>query len=228
MDQLTEVPGDNFPGDKAASRFAYAAAVAGAAGVVTLGIMYAVEVPKGGPFIFGTTNDAIGGVFQLLVIPVVLQLHRRIPQGTGTEALKWTMVAACVAGSTSSFLLVFRVLEFNASTAVSVAAIMVQGAWFLLAHRRLLKVPGYPRQLGKLGRFIGAAVLTGLPVAGIGYVLPGPDWLRYTVMGIGGAVGVASWLAWPYWYYLAGRHLGHAPASAKSRGMKGAPPPAPA
>ncbi len=219
MDQLHELPGD-----RTASRFAYAAA-AGAAGVLTLGAMYAVEVPRGGPYYFGTTNDALGGAFSLLIIPVILQVHRRVPKEAWTEPAKWVVVGACVAGSASSFLLVFRVLDFVPSTVVTVAAMIVQAGWFLLAHNKLRTVEGYPRSLATLGRFIGLALLTGLALAGVGYLLPGPDWLKWSVVGVGITAGAAAWVAWPYWYFKAARHLSHA---AESQLRAGTPPPSPA
>ena len=208
QDHSEQLP--ELPGDRTASAFAYTAAGAGVAGVATLAAMYAFEVPKGGPYIFGTTNDAIGGAFNLLVIPVILQVHRRLPNSPGNESMKWVVVAASVAGSASSFLLVFRVLDFVPSTIASVTAMTIQAAWFLLAHRELLKHADFPRGLAKLGKSIGAALLIGLPIAGIGYALPGPDALRWTVTGIGAALGAVGWVLWPYWYYRAARMLGHA------------------
>src|SRR4029453_442821 len=121
MDQLLELPGD-----KAASRFAYAAAAVGVAGVATLGAMYAVEVPRGGPYVFGTINDPTAAEFNVLVIPVILQIHRRVPPAPWTEPAKWIAVAACAAGAASSSLLVLRVLDFGPSTAISVASIVLQ------------------------------------------------------------------------------------------------------
>lgn len=208
MDQLNGIPGDTT-----ASRFAYAAAATGAAGVVTLAAMYAVEVPRGGPYVFGTINDATGAVFNVLVIPVIRQVHRRVPPAAWTEPVKWLTVTACAAGAASSALLVLRVLDFNTSTAVSVASITLQGAWLFLVHRRLRDVQGYPRRLSRLGRFIGAALLMGLPVAGAGYFLEGPEWLRMALTGAGIATGAAAWLAWPYWYFRAGLFLSHKPRS---------------
>ena len=204
MDQLAEIPGD-----KTASKFAYVAAGVGVAGVATLGTMFAVEVPRGGPFVFGTINDATGAVFNLVVIPVILQVHRRVPPAAWTEPIKWITVSACVAGSASSTLLVFKVLDFNASTAISIASIMLQGVWFFLVHHRLRNEESYPRQLSRLGKFIGGALLVGLPIAGAGYAAQGPEWLRMGVMGAGTLLVAASWVAWPYWYFLAGRHLSH-------------------
>lgn len=204
MEQFTDMQGD-----KTASVFAYSAAAAGVVGVATLAAMYAVEVPKGGPFVFGAINDATGAVFSVLVIPVILQVHKRLPKAPWTEPLKWVTVAACAAGATSSALLVLKVLDFGPSTAISVAAIVTQGAWFLVANNKLLHVEDYPRGLAKLGRFIGGALLIGLPVAGVGFLIPGPEWLRYAVMGAGFIAGASSWAAWPYWYFKAGKFLRH-------------------
>lgn len=199
-----------LPGDTAASRCAYAAAATGVIGVATLAAMFAVEVPRGGPYVFGAINDATGAVFNVLVIPVILQVHRRVPPAKWTESLKWITVSACAAGAVSSTLLVLRVLDFNSSTAVSIAAITLQGAWFLLAHKRLGKVQSYPRSLSRTGRWIGGAMLLGLPVAAGGYAVPGPEWLRMALMGVGTAAAAAAWAAWPFWYFGAGRYLGHA------------------
>jgi hypothetical protein len=201
MEQFTELPGD-----RTVSVLAYSAA---AVGVLTLGAMYAVEVPKSGPFVFGAINDAAGAVFNVLVIPVILQVHKRLPKTAWTDALTWATVAACATGATSSALLVLKVLDFGPSTAISVAAIVIQGAWFLVANNKLLHVEDYPKGLAKLGRFVGGALLIGLPVAGLGFLIPGPEWLRYAVMGVGFLAGASAWAAWPYWYFKAGKFLGH-------------------
>ncbi|MGO4145918.1 hypothetical protein AB4Y77_12625 [Paenarthrobacter sp. YAF11_1] len=204
MDNLVEIPGD-----RSAAVFAYSAAAVGVTGVVTLAAMYAVEVPRGGPFVFGTINDATGAVFNILVIPVILQVHKRLPKAPWTEPLKWITVAACAAGATSSALLVLKVLAFEPSTAVSVAAITTQAAWFLTANNKLRTVEGYPLGLARLGRFIGGALVIGLPVAGLGFLIPGPEWLRFAIMGAGVLAGASAWIAWPYWYFKAGKFLGH-------------------
>lgn len=204
MDALIEIPGD-----RTAARFAYAAAGLGAVGVATLGAMFAVEVPRNGPYVFGTINDATGAVFNLAAIPVILQVHRRLPRTGASEAGKWVVIASCAAGSASSFLLVSRQLDFKTSTAISVAAMTVQADWFLLAHRELLAYGGYPPKLARLGQAIGGSLLVALPVAGLTAVEQLPRWIRYGVGGAGVAAGAAAWIAWPYWYFLAGRQLGH-------------------
>lgn len=204
MDALIEIPGD-----RTAARFAYGAAGLGAVGVATLGAMFAVEVPRNGPYVFGTINDATGALFNLAAIPVILQVHRRLPRKGASEAGKWVVTASCVAGSASSILLVSKRLDFKSSTAISMAAMTVQAGWFLLAHRALLASGGYPRKLAGLGQAIGGALLAALPVAGLTAVEQLPRWVRYGVGGAGVAVGAAAWVAWPYWYFLAGRQLDH-------------------
>ena len=213
MDTFIEIPGD-----RTAAKCAYTAAGVGAIGLVTLGTMFAVEVPKNGPYIFGTINDATGGVFNVVIIPVILQVHRRLRRTPGSEAGKWVVVTACAAGSASSFLLVFKQLDFNTSTAISIGALVVQATWFLLAHRVLLKAGGYPRRLAKLGKFIGGALVVGLPLAGLAVVEQAPLWIRWGVGGTGVALGAAAWIAMSYWCFLAGRHLSHVPAEAPMPG----------
>ncbi|MCU1516029.1 MAG: hypothetical protein JWQ75_750 [Pseudarthrobacter sp.] len=206
-----------IPGDRTAAKFAYAAAGLGVLGVATLGAMYAIEVPKNGPYIFGTINDATGGVFNLVIIPVVVQVHRRLRRTPATDAARWLVVMASGTGAASSFLLVLRRLDFTVSTAISVGAMVVQAAWFWRANRSLLKAGGYPRDLAKLGQFIGGALVAALPVAGLATVEKAPAWLRWGVGGAGLAVGAAAWVAWPYWYYRAARHLSHIEAGGGAR-----------
>lgn len=202
-----------IPGDRTAARAAYAAAGLGAVGVATLGAMYAVEVPRNGPYVFGTINDATGALFNLAAIPVILQVHRRLPRTRASEAGKWVATASCAAGSASSFLLVVKQLDFKSSTVVSVAAMTVQAGWFLLAHRALLASGAYPRNLARLGQAIGGTLLVALPVAGLTWAEQLPRWVRYGIGGAGVAAGAAAWVAWPFWYFLAGKHLSHTPKS---------------
>ncbi len=211
METLIEVPGD-----RTAAKFAYAAAGLGVVGVATLGAMYALEVPKKGPYIFGTINDATGGVFNLVIIPVVVQVHRRLRSTPGSDAAMWLVVAASVAGSASSFLLVFRKLDFPVSTGISVGAMVIQAAWFLLANGSLQKTVGYPRDLARLGHFIGGALVAALPVAGLAAVEQAPAWIRWGIGGAGIVLGAAAWVAWPYSYFLAGRHLSHVPTEPRT------------
>ena len=174
MDTLIEIPGD-----RTAANFAYAAAGLGVVGVGTLAAMYAIEVPRNGPYVFGTINDATGGVFSL----------------------------------------VFKQLDFSVSTGISMGAMAVQAGWFLLAHRALLKTGGYPRRLTRLGKLIGGALLVGLAFAELAFAEQAPGWIRWGIGGAGFALGATAWAVWPYWYYLAGRHLSQTPSTAAVPGI---------
>ncbi|WP_426228701.1 hypothetical protein [Pseudarthrobacter sp. DSP2-3-2b1] len=204
MNTLIEIPGD-----RTAAKFAYTAAGVGMAGVATLGAMYAIEVPKKGPYVFGTINDVTGGIFFLTSIPVIVQVHHRLRRTPGSDAAIWLVTVASVAGSASSFLLVSKKLGFPVSTGISMGAMVVQAGWFLLAHRSLLKSGDFPRDLARLGQAIGGAVVAALPVAALAASKKAPAWIRWGVGGAGIAVGAAAWVAWPYWYLLAARHLNH-------------------
>ena len=198
-----------IPGDRTAARAAYAAAGLGAVGAATLGAMFAVEVPRNGPYVFGTINDATGALFNLAAVPVILQVHRRLPRTRTSEAALWVVTASCAAGSASSFLLVMKKLDFKSSTVISVAAMTIQAGWFLLAHRALLASGAYPRNLARLGQAIGGTLLVALPAAGLTWAEQLPRWIRYGIGGAGVGAGAAAWVAWPYWYFLAGQHLSH-------------------
>jgi hypothetical protein len=200
------------------SRAAACARVAtwtGTAGLVTLGVMFAVEVPRGGPFVFGTTNDVLGVVTNVLFLPVFAALGSELPAGPARDVLLPVTLAATVAGAASGALLVARALPFAPSTAVSVASIEVQAVWMLLTHQRLLRLPDFPAQLGRLGRAIGAAMLCGSVVAGLSQALPRDSRLRTATLVAGAVPGLASWLAWPTWLHLASRHLEGPPAGGR-------------
>jgi hypothetical protein len=203
-----------IPGDRSAAGFAYAAAGLGAVGVATLGAMYAIEVPKDGPYVFGTINDVTGGAFNLVIIPVIVQIHRRLRHTPKSEAAMWLVIAASAAGSASSFLLVFRKLDFPTSTAVSIGAMAVQACWFLLANRSLLNSDGYPQDLAKLGQAVGGTLAAALPLAALAAVKQAPAWIRRGIGGAGIAAGATAWVAWPYWYFRAARYLSQAQRAA--------------
>jgi hypothetical protein len=120
-------PPGPLPGGALARRCAYAAGGLGGANLVTLGLLYAVEVPRNGPYVFGAINDFGGGLYFLASIPVLQQIHRRLDDESpiGRAALG-VVVGSSVAAAGSSFLLAFQKIPFAPSTAVTVGAILVQ------------------------------------------------------------------------------------------------------
>lgn len=216
-----------LPGDRGAGAFAYAA---GAVGIITftaLGLMYGVEMSRPGPRLFGPISDVGGGLFNLLAIPVIVQLHKRLPQSQWAALGLVTVVVLSVAGAIGSFLLVAKVLGFAIATTAAMLALGAQALWLVSAHTKLLRHGSYPLRLAKLGRFVGAAFLVGAAIVAFGFLVPG-GWMQWTVFGIGGLIGLAGWLGMPFWFLMAGRRLVRNRSTPSTSPMPKAPPPSPA
>lgn len=188
-----------------AAAFAELDVVVDVGAVVTLAIMFAVEVPKGGPYRFGTANDALGAVHHALLAPVVVAIARELPPGPARDVLTPVALASCALGAASSALLVVRVLPYQPSTVLSLVAMVGQGAWALAAGNRLRSEES-SRALGELGRAIGAGTIAGAALAGVGALLPRGR-ARQALLVTAGVPAAAAWLAWPVWLHLAARHL---------------------
>ncbi|QGF23246.1 hypothetical protein [Raineyella fluvialis] len=198
---------ESLRGDPAAGLAAYVSAGLGAVAVGTLAVMYAVEVPRGGPFVFGRLNDVAGGLFYAATIPVIIQVHRRLPATSASRAGLTTVVVGSGAAAVSGILLALQVIPFVPSTAVSMAGIVSQAAWAALTQHRLLRRPGYPPRLARVGRAIGVAMLAALPVVGLGFTLGRAPGLRAVVNVVGYGVGGLAYVSWPVWLFAVGRHL---------------------
>jgi hypothetical protein len=172
--------------------------------------MYAIEVPRNGPYLFGAINDFGGGLYFLTSIPVIWQVHRRLDDGPLSRTALWTVVGSSVAAAGSSFLLAFKVIPFAPSTAVTVGAILVQSVWVTVVNAKLLRRGGWPKRLARLGRGAGNAMLAGLPILSLGFLASHGSVLRYALFAIGGSLGGAAWISWPVWYLLVGRSLSRA------------------
>jgi hypothetical protein len=207
----------SLPGDEQAGRFAYVAAGLGGANLVTLGLMYAIEVPRNGPYLFGAINDFGGGLYFLGSIPVLWQIHRRLDDGPLSRSALWTVVGSSAAAAGSSFLLAFHVIPFAPSTAVTVGAILVQSVWVTAVSSKLLRRGVWPKRLARLGRGAGVAMLAGLPILSLGFLAPSGSALRYALFALGGTLSGAAWIGWPAWYLLVGRHLSRAAEQAGPR-----------
>jgi hypothetical protein len=197
-----------LPGDAPAKWCAYAAAGLGVANLVTLGVMYAVEVPRNGPYVFGAINDFGSGLYFLASVPVLRQIHRRLDDDSPiSRAAFGTVVGSSVAAAGSSFLLAFSKIPFAPSTAVTVGSILVQSVWVSAVSTTLLRRGGWPKRLARLGRGAGVAMLAGLPTVFLGYLAPNGSALRKALFTVGGTLGGAAWVSWPAWYLLVGRSL---------------------
>jgi hypothetical protein len=187
-------------------RLAELGAVVGVVGLVTLGLMFAIEVPRGGPFVFGTINDLCGAAFNALFIPVALRIGRDAGDdgllGLATRAA----IVTAVAGTVLPLLLVGGVLPFEVQSPLVVACIEIQSLWLVALGRRLGGVAGR-EWLGRVSRLVGGSFLAGSALFGVGFAAPDGSPFRTAAWVAGGVIGVAGYVGWPYWFHAVGRAL---------------------
>lgn len=188
--------------DTRMSHLAYVVAAVNLGGVIVLLVMYIVEIPRGAPYIFGSSSDLAGGIYNLLVVSLILHFGRSAAiSGTGRLGL-WLVVVASITGAISAFLLVLKTLPLGISTAISVTVVLIQGAWLLWVCSRYLAISDVPRSLSRLGELIGAIAAS------------------------------SAWIAWPFWYFRLGRYRrarrsrGTRPRSGCPRRRRSSPGPA--
>lgn len=81
-----------LPGDSRAGAITHLAGGIGIATFIALALMYGLELSRPAPRIFGPLSDIGSGLFALLAIPVIMQLHRRLPRSQWAKA---ALVALC-------------------------------------------------------------------------------------------------------------------------------------
>ncbi|MBT2518340.1 hypothetical protein J7E29_12910 [Streptomyces sp. ISL-90] len=203
----TAPPSVIIAGDRRAGVFAYTAGLVGIITSIALGLMYGIEIPiTTSPRVFGPLSDLGGGLYNLLVIPVVVQLHRRLPVSAASRFALVVVVVLLVAGAAGSFLLVARVLDFVPATIAAVAALAALAVWLVAAGVKLGKRGDVRRLPAKSGVLMGAAFLVGASVVGLGFLVPG-GWMQWVVFSLGGFLGLVGWVGTPIWFLVAGRAL---------------------
>ena len=79
--------------DTRMSHLAYVVAAVNLGGVIVLLVMYIVEIPRGAPYIFGSSSDLAGGIYNLLVVSLIMHFGRSAAiSGTGRLGL-WLAAA---------------------------------------------------------------------------------------------------------------------------------------
>jgi hypothetical protein len=94
---------------------------------------------------------------------------------------------------------VFGVLTFDQQLPIMLVAFAALSAWIALTARQL---GGAEARLGVLA---GAGVLVGIPLVGIGLLLPEASWPQLVLFALGALVALPGWLAMPVWFLLLGR-----------------------
>ena len=199
-----------------AALFAYAA---GATGIlaylfrfVELGLQAgrpeAQTSPGSAIHLAGSASDLVGSLATAFMIAIALFLAGRLPQ---RRALRFTQAAGLTAMallSVGGLLVGLGGLAFEVVAPITVAAWMVLSLWLLLVNRWLRLSDTLPVRLSRLGELLGAGLLVGYVVVGLGLLLPWMSWVQLVVFGVGILIGLPSYLGIPVWFVLLGRHLG--------------------
>lgn len=199
-------------------RLAEVGAGVGVVGLVSLGLMFAIEVPNGGPYRFGTINDLSGIAFNALLIPVAIRVARDAPDRTGVRLATGAAVVAAGAGTVLPVLLLSGTMPFQVQMPLLVACIEVQSLWLIVLGRSLRAVAGRER-LGTASLVIGASFIAGSALVGAGFVAPEGSPPRLAAWALGGIVGIAGYVGWPSWFHAVGRALRKPAATAGAREM---------
>lgn len=200
------------------SRIAEAGAAVGAAGLVTLGLMFAVEVPKGGPYRFGTINDLCGALFSASFIPVAIRVASEVPDDDRLRLATRVAVVAAGAGTVLPLLLVGGALPFAVQAPLAVACIEIQSLWLVALGRALRRVPAGER-LARISQLVGGSFIAGSLAFAAGFAAPEGSPLRMGAWVSGGLVGVVGYVGWPYWFHAVAGMLRQPAADVGARGL---------
>jgi hypothetical protein len=183
-----------------AAPWARAAGVTGHAANVLLAAFFAVEAGKRRvlPVSLGSANDVVGSIGTAVMVPVVLAVSpsrwtRRL--GLGATGV------LTVAGPA----LVLGLVPFAVQMPIAMGAFEGLAAWMVLTSRG--RRGTLPDEVTRLGTLCGGGVLAGGAVVGVGLLLPTGSLPRRAAFVIGGAPGLAAWIAMPVWFLRLGRAL---------------------
>ena len=152
------------PARRQTARWAAAAGITGMLANALLVAFYAFEVGRGplGPVSLGSANDIVGSISTAMMVPVATAFGPPRVRRLGLAA----MGVLTVAGP----LLVLGILSFDVQLPIVLGALLALAAWMLLTGRHL--AGAVPPAVSRLAVLAGAGVLWGLPVAGMGVLLP--------------------------------------------------------
>lgn len=185
-------------------RLAEVGAGVGVVGLVSLGLMFAIEVPSGGPYRFGAINDLSGAAFNVVLIPVALRVARDVQPTRGMRFATGAAVLAACAGAVLPILLVTGAMPLQVQMPLVVACIEVQSLWLIVLGQALRRVPGR-EGLGTGSLVVGASFIAGSALVGAGFAAPEGAPLRIAAWALGGIVGIAGYVGWPWWFHAVGR-----------------------
>lgn len=175
-------------------------------------IVMFVSLARGGSAApWGPINDLLGAAGNVLLAILVPRISRGAARTVRERGFVRLIAGTCLVAAASGVLLVAQVLPFEPSTAVSIVAITLQGAWMAWLNTAWSRDPRMPRVVWRSGAGVGYGLAAGLALTGASFLFPWGSAAAKTLLYPGVAIGGALWLAWPLWFVLLGRHLRPAP-----------------
>jgi hypothetical protein len=196
------------PSVRMTARFAYAAGFTGIlANLFLIAVYIVLGLQAGGPEaqtslgpagdLSGSASDLVGSLSVAFMSPVALVLGGRLPRRRAarlTQAAGLTAMALLTLGGP---LLVLGVLAFEVETPIAMAAWIILCFWLFAVNRWLRLSEALPVRVARLGEFLGAGLLTGYVIVGLGLLLPCMSWPQLVVFGLGVLVGLPAYLGVP-------------------------------
>jgi len=173
-------------------------------GSVLFVLMFLFEVPDNGPYRFGSAYQVVAAIGSVLSALLVVELSRKATRST----LAWTLVillaAALMLNAVSALLFLAKSIDSGLSILGSAVVLLLQGVWMFWVNRRLGAEGVFPRLLATWGWLIGAGLVVGLLLAGIGLTFPQLSIPELLLLGPGIFIAGGVWVVWPVWYVLLG------------------------
>ena len=148
----------------------------------------------------GSVNDVLGAIQFATLAPVAWGLGRRLPPTRIVRVATGTALIAMLGYVVLSVLLVAGVLTFAEQIGPVIATIVAVYAWLLTVNLVGHRTRTLPRAVTRTGVLLAGGLLTGLVLAGAGYVLPGIGGRLVTWLGYG--LGGLGWLGLPLYVLL--------------------------
>lgn len=185
--------------------------LSGIAANLLLGGFFAVARPLGdgsSPWAWlGPANDVTGAISMATMIPVVLELGRRIPSNRLLRLLSGSGVVAMGALALAGPLLVGGVISLNVQFVVAGAALPVIFGWLVMVNRAGRRAAVLPDDVAVFGRNVGVAALAGTALAAVGALAPAQSSAQYVLFGAAAVIGLPAYLAFPVWPILLARRV---------------------
>ena len=157
--------------------------------------------------VVGPVNDVVGAISMAAFIPVIVQLGRRVPGSRLLQVLGWGSVAAAARLVLVVGPMLLGWVSLVVQFVVAGVGLPVLFGWIWIVNRTGLRARTLPRTVARWGIRVGAGAVAGTALAGVGSLLAWGSTGQYVLLGIGAALGLPAYLAFPIWVIVLGRRV---------------------